>query len=264
MNDLRRELEVQKEREALNNAFKESFAAAYPPGRLALPSVTLICVEALEAPRAIASMLRSTRVVDFGETALITTHIGMRNALPRPCCHAYFEDSLSGPRINYEMYQLTKLSQHIAGTHCLFHEWDSGVVNPSTWRDEWLQYDFIGAPWPYPYTEPNYPPCDVSNCVGNGGFSLRSKKLCEAVASLVNAPSFHNSGQASQFMRVSDALICRTFRPMLEHTFGCVFAPYSVAERFSCENSIYSGQWGYHGKTTIAMNGWKLDALKIV
>src|SRR6266850_1256662 len=54
--------------------------------------------------------------------------------------------------------------QYVKTSHILTIQWDGWVINPHLWNDDWLQYDYIGAPWD-------------DGCVGNGGFSLRSKRL---------------------------------------------------------------------------------------
>ena len=65
---------------------------------------------------------------------------------------------------------------------------DGHIVNPSLWDEEFLKYDYIGLPWPFedswiekqlkeqrPIIRKVYP----KNRVGNGGFSLRSRKFLE-------------------------------------------------------------------------------------
>jgi hypothetical protein len=37
---------------------------------------------------------------------------------------------------------------------------------------------------------------------------------------------------------------------------GIHYAPTEIAYKFSCENRIYCGEFGFHGKTTAALNNW--------
>ena len=83
----------------------------------------------------------------------------------------------------------------------------------SSIRDDFLAWDYIGAPWVYK----NRP-----SEVGNGGFSLRSRALLQATMSLPW------DGHEPE-----DAAICRTMRPQLESQFGLKFAPLNLAARFS-------------------------------
>lgn len=156
-----------------------------------------------------------------------------------------------GPREEYERQIICDLPKWFTTDFCLFQEWDSAIMNPAAWNNDWMQFDFIGAPWPYDFTEIGYPPCIQENCVGNGGFSLRSRRFCLNTAAL-----FANNGQPIEALRLSDAWISRTIRPQLEQA-EMKFAPEEAAMQFSCENRFYNGQFGMHGKNTIAMNGWK-------
>jgi len=80
------------------------------------------------------------------------------------------------PKINnlseYNDFMLLKLNQYIDTDFCLVTQVNGFIINPHLWDDNFLNYDYIGAPW-----------FDLgwnrTNRIGNGGFSLRSKKLLE-------------------------------------------------------------------------------------
>lgn len=160
---------------------------------------------------------------------------------------------------DYETALLTEPIKHIGtSSHVLYMEWDSGILNPSAWDNGWLEYDFIGAPWP-PHSDPGWPPCDgETNAVGNTGFSLQSRKFMEAVRIALSV--FKDDSRRFS----CDRWACRTIRPWLEKEHGIKFAPVSVAERFSCEDRVYSGSFGFHGKSTVKINNWGawFDAIK--
>jgi len=83
------------------------------------------------------------------------------------------------PKINnlseYNDFMLYELDQHIDTDFCLVTQVNGFIINPHLWDDDFLNYDYIGAPW-----------FDLgwnrTNRIGNGGFSLRSKKLLKACA----------------------------------------------------------------------------------
>jgi hypothetical protein len=127
---------------------------------------------------------------------------------------------------------LHDLAAHFTTNHVLCVQWDGYVLHPASWQDEFLQYDYIGAPWPQ-FADPMR--------VGNGGFSLRSRRLVEACAVLPV------SDQAE------DVMICRTHRRMLEERFGIRFAPEAVAQRFAYERTARRGdEFGFHGAFNMA------------
>lgn len=111
---------------------------------------------------------------------------------------------------------------------------DGSIMDPSAWTDEFLQYDYIRAPW-------------GDGVVGNGGFSLRSKRLLAALSTM---------RQELLHACPEDVALCRTYRTQLERRFGMVFAPREVANRFSVENGAYINSFGYHGRQTEVINGW--------
>ena len=71
--------------------------------------------------------------------------------------------------------------RYIRTSHVLFVQWDSWIVDPSMWRPQFLDCDYIGAPWWYR---------DGLN-VGNSGFSIRSKALIDFLAA--HWPSFRSA-----------------------------------------------------------------------
>lgn len=79
----------------------------------------------------------------------------------------------------YNEFILRKLVDYINTDYCLIIQNDGFVINPHLWRDEFLEYDYIGAPWN------NYgmKVWGRTNRIGNGGFSLRSRKLMEFIKS---------------------------------------------------------------------------------
>ena len=66
---------------------------------------------------------------------------------------------------------LQELHDHISTAHALCIQWDGYVLNAQAWDASFLDYDYIGSVWPQ---------FGDGHRVGNGGFSLRSKRLLEA------------------------------------------------------------------------------------
>jgi len=108
---------------------------------------------------------------------------------------------------------------------------DGFVVNPSAWRDEFLDYDYIGAPWPLPKDDFSYR--DINGKifrVGNS-VSLRSKRLLDLPIKL-NLPWEPYHGFYNE-----DGFICGKNRHIYEAN-GMRFAPLDVAKYFSHETMI--------------------------
>jgi hypothetical protein len=177
-------------------------------GRLDLGNVSLVCVETRRPELALFALQRCLRHARFGETRLL----GARpRELPAGIAHAPLQDIHSVS--DYSRFMVRELGAHFAGTHALIVQWDGFITDPSRWNPAFLDYDYIGAPWP-----------DQEPAVGNGGFSLRSRRLVDALAAM-DTPEVHPE----------DHRICELYRPQLERDFGIRFAPVELARGFSWE-----------------------------
>lgn len=232
-----------------------------------LPDVTLFAIDCVNPHRVIEVFRHSTNHLRFSEVVLLTdikrhTNVpkGFRHGkdfIPIRTVHHVQRDvkvKCPDPKhyplpIDYEMASMKEPANHVKTSHMLYVEYDSAVLNPWVWDNDWLQYDYIGAPWPAHF-EQGWEPCDGhTNNVGNGGFSLRSVKYSEATRKMIEV------FKARPGIISSDMFPCRDGRPWLED-HGIKFSPDHVAARFSCENCVYSGQFGFHGKYTLQLNNW--------
>ena len=136
------------------------------------------------------------------------------------------------PRIGsvaeYSRFVLKELGRHIRTEHVLLVQWDGYIINPQSWSPQFLEYDYIGAPWGW-YQD--------AHRVGNGGFSLRSRRLLDALLDEQIAD-----------LDPEDEAIGRRYRTLLESKYGIRFAPDDIAEAFSFETIAPKGSpFGFHG-----------------
>lgn len=179
---------------------------------LALPDVTLIGIDWKNKAGIVRAGNISTSNIEFGGVKIIT-------------------DIVIDGHDKYSEWCIKDMYKFIDTSHMLIIHADGFVLNWKSWDKDWLQYDYIGATWWYK---------DNMN-VGNGGFSLRSKRLMEYVANIAIV------------MHPEDDVICRHLRPQLEAA-GFKFAPEEVANKFAIEaynspDNKYKGQFGFHGKS---------------
>jgi hypothetical protein len=191
------------------------------PSPVEIPSVTLVCVDCRYYELAAEALTRSLAGCRF-ERALFFTDADVR---------IEGVETVRIPTIasvgDYSSLIIKGLDEHIDSDYALLIQYDGYVLHPACWSSEFLQYDYVGARWPFA----------DGLTVGNGGFSLRSKRLLRALQDPEVVP-----------LDPEDMAICRTFRPHLERSHGIRFAPDDVAERFAFETVPSAGPtFGFHG-----------------
>jgi tetratricopeptide (TPR) repeat protein len=193
---------------------------------LELPGVTLACVDTRNHALALRALERSLRGVRFGRIAFFTDAVPPDVMVPGGIDVVPIAPLAS--RDDYSRFVLKSLAEHVATPHVLLVQWDGYVVNPQAFDTAFLDCDYIGAKW-YWY--------DDAMRVGNGGFSLRSRKLLDAL-----------QDPRIELVDAEDVTIGRTYRPLLEREFGIRFAPEALADRFAFEAAYPAGMpFGFHG-----------------
>jgi len=208
-----------------------------------LPNVTLISIDTTDSLNGtLNGVYTSMRGIDFGDVKIVTTKEQIKNNASLIDNGITLEESVVEIKNynDYNHYVIYDLHNHIETTHCLLVQPDGFVLFPEKWDNVWLEYDYIGAPWAY--VEDAYiDPFGNHHRVGNGGFSLRSKKFLE-VPTKVEVPWETNN---SDFYWMpegvvnyhEDGNVCVHNR----HIFieqGCKYAPVEVAVRFSQETRV--------------------------
>jgi hypothetical protein len=150
--------------------------------------------------------------------------------------------------VGYSRFILGDLCRHVETEYCLVVQSDGFVLNANKWNPEFLEYDYIGAPWPLDLKlQPGNIALDLSrNSVGNGGFSLRSRKLLEATSKIAFDDLIFPT-------KSEDLIFCHfLFQEMLNA--GIKFPRPELAAQFSIESQTAAyGQdpstcFGFHGK----------------
>ncbi|MBT8563438.1 hypothetical protein G6678_00685 [Polynucleobacter paneuropaeus] len=210
---------------------------------LSLPDVTLVAVSSVDLDGTLFALSASSHQIEFAEVKFLTSE-PIRPTNPKIKVERIPKLDLRG----YSKFIIQDLYRHINTTHCLVIQSDGFVLNPSRWQKDFLKYDYIGAPWPTELTlQPgNHVLKMANNQVGNGGFSLRSKKLLQETAKInFDELAFPTSSE--------DLIICHyLLKEILEA--GIKFPTPELAAQFSVESPNASfGQspetsFGFHGK----------------
>jgi hypothetical protein len=153
---------------------------------LKLSDVSLLCASNVEIDKCIAVLKYVTSKIDFGEVMFITSTEGAIKA-PSSMITMDFADDWES-ELDYSKFIIHEAWKFSALRYMMIIQADGFPVNINAWSDEFLAYDYIGAPWglhPEYYKYP-YPPVTEDNRVGNGGFSLRSVPFMSKVSDLAH------------------------------------------------------------------------------
>ncbi|MEO7256153.1 MAG: DUF5672 family protein [Casimicrobium sp.] len=193
--------------------------------------ITLVAVDCAYAPLAAAALARSASALPVARVLLLTdaaiTHDGVEVVAIAPI----------KSRAAYSQFVIKELGNYITTDYALVVQWDGFVIDGSAWADEFWNYDYIGAKWPH---------LTGDFRVGNGGFSLRSKRLLQALSDhAITLNADENEDEA----------ICVRYRELLETKYGVVFADERVADRFAFDVGRPVGPTlGFHG----VFNFWQV------
>ena len=184
-----------------------------------LLSVTCVCIHTGEkANLGARAVQKSLECCNFGAAKMLTDDMSLPHAVRIPPITSLDE---------YSRFVIRDLHRYVDTPHCLIVQWDGWPVNAAAWTNSFLDFDFIGAPWVH-----------TGGVVGNGGFSLRSKRFLETCSKLAPA----------EFPHPEDSWVSYRHRTTLE-ALGMKFAPTNLAARFAFEGRKYSGvHWSGDGR----------------
>lgn len=188
-----------------------------------LPQVTLIAITTRDYGTSTVALKKSIQQIKPADVILFSDIV--------------FQDPdyrcVKIPKLDWKQYNefvCKELYKHINTDYVLLCQHDGHVIDGSAWTDEFLNYDYIGAPWTYK---------DGRN-VGNGGFSMRSKRLMHIISEdkLISDNNVYSP---------EDEVICRLYRNYLEETYAIRFAPEELAHKFSYEmHHPRQSTFGFH------------------
>jgi hypothetical protein len=237
--------------------------------KLNLPNVTIFtfCWGTEHVAKSLRSMLIGVDQVNFGKKVLITDLSKTDMSLFEKTIDKHnievFDMSVDlnsnlqnddANRIGFCESFVQQTNRYITGDFCLNVQHDSTIIDSSKWDDRFLDYDYIGAPWPMQIIQASDMVAgriqEIPNVVGNGGFSLRTRRLVEESAKL----GWEHKNE--------DLNIC-VFNYDRMTEAGIKFAPPQLAAKFSVEHptpykTFYRdyrfsyGSFGFHGEFNTA------------
>ena len=214
-------------------------------------TLSLVAVADTNIIKTIYALRKSKKDLNLKEILLITSHNIEEKFLFRGLNVINIKPIKSFKEYNY--FIIYELYKYIKTTHVLLVQWDGYVLNPNKWNKNFLDYDYIGAPFIPRAKNYFYSRDNKKNfySVGNGGFSIRSKSL------LMAASRFNLSDQDDVTLAHEDGFFCVLHRKFLESK-GFKWAPINIANKFSIESPISFAEilelpFGFHGKKMLRL-----------
>ena len=196
--------------------------------KLQLKNVTLAALTSVNVYETVKAMQYSMRGIDFGDAVLITD----QKPFYLPSSIRFSQTTRLNTIDDYSMKCIYELKDHIRTDFVLIVHYDGYVVHPEKWSEEFLQYDYIGAPWPEKehFLDPEGKMCRVGN-----GVSLRSRRILELPSEL--GLSLEATKDTSGHVLNEDNFLCVLHHKILEEN-GIRFAPLELAAAFGREKTI--------------------------
>ncbi len=104
---------------------------------LALPDVTLIALTSLDYEGHKIAVDKSSEGIEWGAKKII------------------WDESIKSID-DWNKAVIFDLWKYVDTPYCMLVHADGYVINPSCWTDEFLEYDYVGSPWPLPTDEYSY------------------------------------------------------------------------------------------------------------
>lgn len=205
--------------------------------KIQLNNVTLLGIDCINPSRLQKVMDLCEEKISFAESKILSSDYIDDTRLVKINRISSHED--------FSKFCLSDLKKYVDTEFVLLVQWDGFILNPDSWTNDFLDYDYIGSPWvvkDWSINDFDFPEeLRGKLVVGNGGFCIRSKKFLEVSSML------YNNGYIKRF-HPEDIALSVWYRQIFENE-GIKFASTELARRFSIEGGdyTYTNQFGFHG-----------------
>lgn len=210
--------------------------------KLKLSEVTLVAVATVEVEKAVMALLYSSKNIQFSQILLLSSYKPWN--LPDKIIYKMIDSFKSVDE--WCEFVFKDLHSYIKTPYIILIHPDGYIVDYKQWKSEFLNFDYIGAPWPLPKDSYSYR-TDAGKLIRVGNsVSLRSMRLLTAPSKLgLKWEKFHGNFN-------EDGIICVKYHELLVEN-GLKFPPPNVAYRFSIETALQE----FPQEKSFAFHRWK-------
>ena len=210
-------------------------------------NITIVAISDIKLNETIKALIKSSIGIHPAKTILFTSKNVKLNKFQESIINLIKIAPINSLR-DYSNFVIYSLFKYLETSHTLIVQWDGYICNKEKWNHNFLNFDYIGAPFIPRYSDKKY--CrDAFNAfysIGNGGFSLRSTKLLEA-------PSKYKLKDNKLYTNFHEDGFFSVYHRYFLESKGFIWAPHFLAEEFSIETplslkNIFDLPFGFHGK----------------
>jgi hypothetical protein len=208
--------------------------------KLELPNITAVCLQGrnlewatqpIEMRRIRRSLTYMVKYFNFHEIIFISTYDPQVEGIT-------FIHTEPVSYYNYNRWCIRELTNYVTTDYCLSFQDDGFPLHPELWDEEFLKYDYVGAPLPIDSNILHHP----DERIGGGGLTLRSKKFLDFTATWTDYEGLKNE----------DTHICYVMRNEI-YKNGMSICPHTITRKFVIQNAIDDDHtidkcFGFHGR----------------
>lgn len=176
---------------------------------LKLDKITMICADCHNHGLAISALKKSLEQIIPVRTIFFTDR-----SFELPGIETIIIEPLRSTK-DYSRFIIKELYKYITTEFILIIQGDGYVLDKNQWDERFLEYDVIGAAWPY----------DHDRRIGNAGFAIRSQRLQKILGEDNFIDVVHPEDQSVSII----------YKFYLEEKYGIKYAPEELASKFSYE-----------------------------
>ncbi len=198
---------------------------------LNLKNITLVCVATKDVKASFKALKYSSKDINFEKILFLSNE---DDPYDPEIVHVKIKSFKSVAE--WGKFIVFDLHKYIDTKYIILIHSDGFIVNPKSWKDSFLDYDYIGAPFPIPKDNKTYADHKGNIIRVGNSVSLRSKKILQLPSELKLSWTKYDPIHLHE-----DGYLCVHIRHILEK-HGINFAPFKVACKFARESSFYENR----------------------
>ncbi len=146
-------------------------------------NITIVAISDVKIKKTLTALIKSSQEINAADSLFFSSRNIELNLTQQKLIKKISINPINSLK-DYSEFIIYSLHKHIKTSHVLIVQWDGYICDVNKWNSNLLNYDYIGAPFIPRFKNFNYSRDKEGRfyVIGNGGFSLRSKRLLESAS----------------------------------------------------------------------------------